>query len=390
MNETSEVIGEMKPDPGKGRAAWRVIVALCILAIVAVVVMRLMKPEEAVSTTPLPSVSVSAPSYGDVETQTSLVGTVMPDNIYYVTPKVAGEIKEIYVSQGDFIEEGDAICLIDNSASINSAKITLDSAKIQQETAQTNRDRMSVLYASGDISQQSWESAETTLETARLQVEAAQLAYDLQVDYATVKAPVSGIVESEDMELNAMAAQTSQLCVISGTGSRKVQFSVTDRMLEGIEVGDAVSIEKQSNTFTGSITLIESIPSATTGLYTVEASIDGDDSSLVTGTGVKVYFVTSRSKDVLTIPTDAIYYDGGLTYAYTLSYDDELETDETEIVSEDNRGGTVHKVEIETGLSDGTTTEVISGLSEDDVLIVTWTAQLYEGAKVQVIPSEEA
>ena len=60
------------------------------------------------------------------------------------------------------------------------------------------------------------------------------------------------------------------------------------------------------------------------------------------------------------------------------------------LISEENSLGTVHKAEIETGLSDGENTEVLSGISEDDVIIVSWTAQLYEGARVQVLPDEEA
>ncbi len=398
--------GPSEKSTRRGRVIWRLVVVLCLLLIAGSVAMRLMKPEEAIETSPLSTVSVGSPTRNDIEIETSLVGTIMPDNVYYVMPKVAGEIKEIYVSQGDHVNEGDPICLIDNDAQVDSAKITLDSAKVQvdtaalaEETARTNYERMNALFATGDISAQSFESAKTgyeqakdQLSAAQLQVEAAQLNYDLQVEFSTVTAPVSGVVESTNMSVNAMAAQSSQVCIISALGSHKVQFSVTDRLLSGIAVGDPIRIEKQGSQYEGAITMVEQMPDQATGLYSVEASID-DDNELTTGAGVKVYFVSESSMDALTIPTDAVYYDGGLTYAYILSYDGESASgalEEGVLISEENSLGTVHKAEIETGLSDGENTEVLSGISEDDVIITSWTAQLYEGARVQVLPDEEA
>ncbi len=399
MSEDTKMEETKGSASNKGRIVWRIGVAACLILMAAAVILRLLKPEEAIETTPLSTVSVTHPERQDISIETSLVGTVMPDNIYYVIPKAAGEIREIYVSQGDQVTEGDPICRIDNNAQVDSAKITLDSAKVQRdtaelaaETARTNLERMNTLYGTGDISKQSWESAKSgydqaqaALDAAKLQVEAAQLAYDLQVEYSTVTAPVSGTVESTNMELNAMASQSSQVCVISGAGGQKVQFSVTDRLLSGIAVGDTIRIEKQGQSYDGVVTLVESMPSSSTGLYSVEAALD-ESSGLVTGSGVKVYFTSEDTKDALTIPTDAVYYDGGLTYAYTLSYNDENATEEGTLVSSENRVGTVHKVQIETGLSDGSVTEVLSGISKEDTIIDSWTAQLYEGALVQVLP----
>ena len=98
----------------RGRRAWRIVLFLCLAIIAASVVLRLMKPEEPMVTVPLSSVSVSEPERGDIEIETSLVGTVMPASVYYVMPKTSGEIREIYVQQGDTVNEGDPICRIDN------------------------------------------------------------------------------------------------------------------------------------------------------------------------------------------------------------------------------------------------------------------------------------
>ena len=91
---------------------------------------------------------------------------------------------------------------------------------------------------------------------------------------------------------------------------------------------------------------------------------------------------------MLLVPTDAVTYDGGLTYLYTVTFEDDEDTQDA-AVSSDNRQATVHKIQVETGLSDGQQTEIISGISDTDQVVVSWTAQLYEGAQVQVLPGED-
>ena len=58
------------------------------------------------------------------------------------------------------------------------------------------------------------------------------------------------------------------------------------------------------------------------------------------------------------------------------------------VIEENNRLGTVHKVEVETGMSDNNRTEILNGIDENSLVIMSWTSQLYEGAQVQVLPEE--
>lgn len=395
-----------KENPGEkhtGRKVWRGLLVLCALALAGGAAYRLTRPEEAVETTPLPTVSVTSPETASIGIESSLIGQMVPGDLYYVTPKAAGEIREIYVEQGDFVEEGDPICEIDNQKQIDAAKISLDSAQVSVDTyqdsvatAKTNLDRMAALLNTGDISSQTYEQTKAAydqaaagLEGAKLQLEAAQLQYDTQVEYATVTAPVSGKIESESMEINALAAQSTQLCVISGDSAKKVQFGVTDRLLPAFSLGETIRVEKQGETYEGTISSISTMVSAASGLYPLEATV-ADNGAIPAGASVKVYFTSEKAEDVLTVPTDAIYYDGGKNYVYTVSEISKEELSDTgsgtvATVMEGNTPAEVHKIEVETGLSDGERTEIRSGISQEDTVILTWTNQLYEGAQVQVL-----
>ena len=394
---------ENSGEKNTGRKVWRGLLVLCALALAGGAAYRLTRPEEAVETTPLPTVSVTRPEIASIGIETSLIGQMVPGDLYYVTPKAAGEIREIYVEQGDFVEEGDPICEIDNQKQIDAAKISLDSAQVSVDTyqdsvatAKTNLDRMAALLNTGDISSQTYEQTKAAydqaaagLEGAKLQLEAAQLQYDTQVEYATVTAPVSGKIESESMEINALAAQSTQLCVISGDSAKKVQFGVTDRLLPAFSLGETIRVEKQGETYEGTISSISTMVSAASGLYPLEATV-ADNGAIPAGASVKVYFTSEKAENVLTVPTDAIYYDGGKNYVYTVSEISKEELSDNgsgtvATVMEGNTPAEVHKVEVETGLSDGERTEIRSGISQEDTVILTWTNQLYEGAQVQVL-----
>lgn len=106
-----------------------------------------------------------------------------------------------------------------------------------------------------------------------------------------------------------------------------------------------------------------------TGLFEVKGSINGAD-SVASGSVVKIYLVSDRAENVMTVPVDAVYFDGGVGNVYL--YQD----------------GKVHKQEVEVGIFDSSLAEIQSGLTESDLVISTWSSELYEGSTVK-LRSEE-
>ena len=88
----------------RGRGVWRAFLIICLIILVFLIVRRVTKPAEEIETVPLPTVSVTKATQGDIKVTTELIGNMQASDIYYVTPKVAGEIKEIYVEQGQQCE----------------------------------------------------------------------------------------------------------------------------------------------------------------------------------------------------------------------------------------------------------------------------------------------
>ena len=107
-----------------------------------------------------------------------------------VTPKMSGEALEVLFEAGEYVQEGQILCRIDSDA-LTALKIQVDSAQVSMNDANTNLQRMQVLFAGGTISQQQLEQSQSAATGARLQYEAAKNQYDLQLKYTTVTAPIS-------------------------------------------------------------------------------------------------------------------------------------------------------------------------------------------------------
>ncbi len=349
----------------------KIVTGVIVVGLLAVVGSRLMKKEPPVEAVPLPNVSIEQPVTGTITLESGLIGTVAPSDIIHVTPKAAGDIAETFVKAGDVVEQGQPLCRIDNQKQIDNARIQMDSAAVAMKNAQDTLNRMQVLFSTGDISAQAFEQTQTQVKAAQLQYQAAKLGYDTQVEYSTVTAPISGTLESVSMDLHSTVAQSSVLCVITGEGMRKVTFSVPERIKKNLELGDQIRLEKQGTEYQAVITKLANMISQQTGLFEVEATVENGD-ALATGSTVKLYVVSEYAKDVVTVPVDSVYYEGGDAYIYTCE------------------GSTVHKAPVETGIFDDEKIEIRSGVTLEDSVIVTWSSELYEGSQVNVVTGGQA
>ena len=82
------------------------------------------------------TVQIEKPTIGNIYLVTELVGTVEPEKTSDVYPKGSGTVTAVYFEVGDYVEEGQTLITID-SDSLASAEISIESAQMQLENAQT-------------------------------------------------------------------------------------------------------------------------------------------------------------------------------------------------------------------------------------------------------------
>ena len=350
-----------------------VIVLLILLGVAFLVGRRVLKPKEEVEHTQLPLATGISVEKGDLSITESLVGTIEASEQYALASKVSGEVLEIYAENGAELKKGDKIARLDNQKQIDAAKYTLEQAEAQAKAASDARNRLASLQASGDISAQDFESADAQAKAAEAQVKAAKLNYDTQVEFATITAPADGVLQNSILVKDAMIPQGTQIASLMGKGKQQLVFSATEELMKNLSLGQEVKVEKGQEQYTGSITEISGVMNAQTGLFIVKANLE--NSSLPEGSRVKLTVTKDSRTGVNLLPLSVIYYDNGSPYVYLLE-------------KGEGENGTIKKQFIELGLQGEEKVEILSGLSEKDLVVSSWNNEMYDGAKVRLNSSE--
>ena len=198
------------------------------------------------------------------------------------------------------------------------------------------------------------------------QAETGVEAAKLQLDYANVKAPVSGIVTAKNITVNNMAAAGSPAYVITADDTQYVDFYVSEAVMDRLLVGQEISVLRNGNTYKAKITENAGVADATNGLFFVKAQILPGSEKLINGTKVKLTIATDSRSSVITVPVDSLYYLNEQAYLYVYS------------------DGKAVRRNVTTGITDGNKIEITDGVSEQDRIITTWASQLRDGMEVTV------
>ena len=197
------------------------------------------------------------------------------------------------------------------------------------------------------------------------QAQAAVDAAQLQLDYANVTAPVSGIITSKGVTKNNMTSTGSVAYTIMSDGTKYVVFYVSEVVMAELYEGQMISVDRNGNKYEAVITENPGVVDAQTGLFRVKAKVNTTE-DIVNGVKVKLTMSTQHADNVMTLPIDAVYHESEKSYVYTYS------------------NGKANKVYVETGLFNDEIIEIVSGLSDSDQVITTWSSQLRNGVEVKV------
>lgn len=231
---------------------------------------------------------------------------------------------------------------------------------LTDETAEMTREQLDQTIANTEA------SLETGLSLAALGVEQAQMA----LSYYTVTAPVSGVIESKNVDVNGMATQASPAYTIVNNNTMTVTFQVSETVKNTLSVGQEVTLERNNDTYTAAITEIGSSVNPQSGLFQIKACVAANGSELPSGVSVKVSADTYRAENTMVIPYDAVYYENEGAYVYT-SVD-----------------GRAVKTPITTGIFDDENIVVTGGLNLGDVVVTSWSPQLTGGVLLHAVEQD--
>lgn len=240
--------------------------------------------------------------------------------------------------------------------------------------ASLNIDTTPVQDASKKTAALGVDSAAATVNSAKVGAEGAKVAIDsakYQLDMYTLTAPIDGVIEAVNVKEHDFATPNGPAFVISNKNTMTVTFNVSEGIRNTLRVGQKIQVDRNGKQYDATITEIGTMIDQNTGLFAVKSCVSTPDDSLLTGSSVKVIADTYSQNEALLIPYDAVYYDDSQPYVYVAE------------------GGMARRRDVETGIFDAETITVLSGLSEEDVLITSWSANLRDGAEISVQSGED-
>lgn len=330
---------------------------------------------------------------GNIAQTVIATGTIRSNNRVEVGAQVSGRITKLNVVLGQEVKKGDLIATIDSmtqendlekaKSQLSSYEKQLESKKVNLEVKKSKYNRASNLYKVKSISQDDYETAkqeyadaksgvselEELIKQAKIEVKIAET----DLSYTVITSPIDGVVVSipisEGQTVNSMQSaptivqvadlkkmlikpEISEGDITKLRKGQEVEFTILS-LPEKVYRAKIDSIDPATTTLTDD-EYEESVSDTEAVYYYANVIVDNIDNNLRIGMTTTNTIKVAEAKDVIAIPTTALYKKGNKYYVKTLG--------EKEVVEEK---------EVKIGINDDINTEIKSGLKEGEKLILT-------------------
>lgn len=224
----------------------------------------------------------------------------------------------------------------------------------------------------GDDLEDQLQNAADSLRNAELSMENTQK----QLENYTITSPISGTVIDKEYKAGDTVESGKTLCTIYDLSYLEMTMNIDELDISTVEVGQSVQITAdavEGKTFTGVVTKVSVAGTTSGGItsYPVTVRIDETD-SLLPGMNVDAEIVLEEAADTLAIPSSAVIRGSGNTALALITLDSPSAAN---AVEQEAPEGYVY-VQVETGISDDSYVQILSGLQEGDtVAYITRTTE---------------
>jgi HlyD family secretion protein len=351
---------------------------------------------------------------GDVARSVIATGEIQPITKVEVKSKASGIVEKLYVDINDRVKKGQQLAQLDQQetadqvdaqrASLASAEanVTTFEANIEQDKVNASApdlpmykatlDRNAEMQKDGIVSKQALDDvnrdylaaltkrdaakAQVGVDTAKLKQARAQVLQsqaslkqlEEQLAYTTIQAPMDGVILSRDVEMGdavssiLVLGSTATLVMTEGdTSEVYVQGKVDEADIAHVYLGQPARIKVESfrdRLFYGKVTKIApmGVQKDNVTTFEVRVSINNPGGELKANMTANAEILLDEHKGVLTVPENAVIYDNQKNAS-------------VQVPDKSQKDG-ARKVAVKVGLSNGSVTEVLSGLKEGDQVVL--------------------
>lgn len=314
-----------------------------------------------------PAVSVeTAPAEAqDLSSTMEAVGTSLARQSIKLVALASGRVQEIAFESGQRVAAGDVLLKLDDEierADFAEAEATLNEATLALERAETLQKQNAVSQAALDEARSRKAVAEAELDRATR-----------RLADRTVRAPFDGIVGLRQVDAGARIDDTTVITTLDDLSEIEIEFAVSETLYGSVALGQSVvatAAAYPDRRFEGSVTSIDSRIDQAGRSFKVRASLPNEDLALPAGMYMHVTLELDSRTAVL-VPETAIVPEGGKSFVYVV------------------RDGVAEQREVTVGARRPGTVEIAGGVEAGDIVVVSGTQRLRNGAPVTIVASAE-
>ena len=308
--------------------------------------------------TPVP-VETVAPVRSDIHATYAASASISSDADAPVSARVAGEVVELLVEEGDRVEAGQILARLDGKR----LQLEMLAAKANLERAKKEYTRNTDLHARGLVSSAMYEGLKYDLASLKATYDLKRLNYD----YSNIRATISGVVSSRDIKAGQNLAVGQVAFRITETKELIAYLQIPQSELAKFSAGHSATLNVASMPdadFAATIVRISPTIDSRNGTFRATASIDNADGNLAPGMFGRFTIAYEKHVNALVIPANALLDEDDETTVYVVQ-DDE-----------------VVRRSVEVGIEENGRVEILGGLLDNDQIVVVGHSGLRDGSKV--------
>ena len=318
----------------------------------------------------------------DISTSITATGTIEPVTEVEVGTQVSGIIDKIYVDYNSEVKRGQVIAELDKTnllSKLASAQSNLSNAQSDLAFQKANYNRFKTLYEKGLVSANDYENAKLSydkaVQTVKVQQQAVQEA-QTNLGYATITAPINGVVLAKKVEEGQTVASsmtTPTLFIIAqDLTDMRVIADIDEADIGGVKEGQRVSFTVDAfpdDTFEGTVTQVRQQATTESNVVTYEVVISApnNDLKLKPGLTANVTIYTLEKNGVMAVPSKALRFTPNEAI---MTKEQTIEDVQAPAKLWTLNGNTFKAHAVELGTTNGSLTEIISGIDEGTEVLV--------------------
>jgi len=325
----------------RSRLIYYSVAGLAVIAIVAGFVFLRHGKTTTVAGPPKVPVTITETAQRDVPIYYDALGTVQAFNTVSIRAQVTGQIVSINFRQGQDVHKGDVLAKIDPTpfkANLDQAVAKKGEDRAQLIDAEKDLERFTTLVKKDFETQQNVDLQQAKVDQLKATIDADQGAIEAsqtQLDYATIVAPIDGVVGFRQIDLGNIIHPTdaNPLTVLTQIKPSQVIFTlpqsdlgpVREAMLHGGVSVLAFDQNDKEQLAEGRLLLIDNQIDQTTSTIRLKAEFPNNDERLWPGEFVRNRILIATQKDAVTLPSVAVQRGPDGTYVWVVKQDNTVE-----------------------------------------------------------------